>query len=561
MPLGEDAALRTTASFTRDPYSIRNGVDRRPNKDVTKSVRARLLWEPSDKLSVDLIADYSRLNEKGGSGWAVIKATPGSLLSDQLIACGITPSITNEFGCNNDNRENTYDIWGVSNTLNYDLGEYTLTSVTSYRGYENEGGADADSTLLDVLNINTSQTKVRNFSQELRLTSPNNRVIEYVLGAYYFNSDQQFSGQQAGGLGLLPPPLTVGQDFNTDAKASSYALFGQSTINASDKLRFLVGARLNQDKVEASTVRNVHTGSLAPFGSLSSVNGKVKDTSFSYRLGIQYDLSATNMAYITYNRGNKGPAINDQAPSPLVPIVIEPEVPNAWEVGLKSSLFDRRLVVNLAAFHTKTTNFQTQFYDPTLPGYIFGNAPELTTKGISADFFGRITDDLTFSGGIAFTDAEYGDGYLVTCSQQQTASQGCTTVPGGSTQDAGSFPLTGAPKVKMNLAFQYERQLTENFDGIAQADISSTSKIFYGEGFDPLNSTESHAIVGGRIGIKSQDDRWGLSIYARNLFDERVPNLVFAQPLAAQMGDPSAYVQFYSPDSFRNVGVTLDVNF
>lgn len=404
MPINDSAAVRLTASFVRQPDRVTDVVTGDPDTPNAGNIRGRLLWEPTPDLTLNLIADYSRTYSSDGGEWAVYRSTPGSALTTLLNGCGISPSVDNEFTCLSGDRVSRSTTSGISAQIDYQAGSYLLTSITAGRAYDEFGQGDADSTPINLLDINDSDRRIRNFSQEFRITSPGDGKITYVAGLYYFDSDQTYSGSQAGTLGLVPLPLLLGQSFATDAHSRSYAAFGQSTVRVSDVFRLLVGGRVNRDEVSASTTRTVYSGAIAPFASVDPVSGSTQDDSFSYRLGAQYDLNPTTMAYLTYNRGYKGPAINDQAASSAVPVLVRPEIPHAWELGLKASVLDGRLGINAAAFHTRTTDFQTQYYDPTIPGYVFGNAPELTTQGISIDGFGR-AGDFSFSGGAIYTDA------------------------------------------------------------------------------------------------------------------------------------------------------------
>ncbi|TXH15983.1 MAG: TonB-dependent receptor [Gammaproteobacteria bacterium] len=561
LPVSAEAALRLTGSYVRQPQRIHNLSNDSWNNEEATNARARFLWTPSEDVTVNLIADYSRILNKGGNLFAVYVATPGSRLSSQLAACGITVGRNNNETCIGGGNNSKSETWGFSGQVDWAVGDLVLTSLTAYRGYDQAGGGDADSTPLNILDLNGGTASVRNFSQELRITSPAGDRLEYVAGLYYFNSDQDYTGEQAGGLGLLPSPLVLGQDFSTSARSRSYAAFGQATFHATDRWRLIGGLRLNREELRASTVRQVHSGAVGAFGSLIPIQGSTKDDSVSYRLGGQYDVSDAVMAYLTYNRGYKGPAINDQAASPTLPLIIRPEVPKAWELGLKAELLDGRAALNLAAFHTKVIDFQTQYYNPQLPGYVFGNAPELTTKGVQADLFGRVTDGLSVNLGVIYTNAKYGDGYLVACSQMQTAAQGCFPVTGGSAQDAGGTRLSGVPEFKLTGAFDYRRPITDKLDGFIRGDVVYTTRIYYGQGFDPLNSTGDHLMVGAKIGARTSDGRFGAALYVRNLFDERAPYLTLAQPLATQLGDPQAYVQSFGPDAFRVIGVSLDARF
>jgi iron complex outermembrane receptor protein len=559
IPLAQNAAFRVAGSFARQPETTKNEPDSSWDDNNTSSVRGRFLWEVSDRLTVNLNGDYNRQSIVGGNLFAVYESTPGSELTQQLALCGITPSRANNFTCENNDQLEVLHYWGGSAQIDYKIGGATLTSLTAFREYDSDQlNGDSDSTLLNILNLNEGSSRIDNESEELRLVSPTGGLVDYLAGLYYFHSGQSYAGAQAGGLGFVPPPLTLGQNFNTNADLSTYAAFGQATIHPTRRLRLIVGGRLNRDELTASTTRFVHPGSVAPFGPITPVNGSDAVTDFSYRLGVQYEVTASTMAYLTYNRGYKGPAINDQSVSAAAPLVIKPEIPHAWELGLKTNLLGQRLAVDVALFHSTITNFQTQVFSPGLSAFVFSNAPQLTTQGVTIDVFGRPTQNLSFNGGLIYDQATYGPGYLVACSQSQTVAEGCN-LEGGTLQNANGTPLAGSPRFKVTAASEYHHHLMGDWDGYLSGDVVYTTRIYYGQGYDPDNSTGAHAVVGVRLGVRTP--HWDASIFARNLLDERVPTFTIATPLAPLLGDLKSYSQIFGPESFRVVGVALKARF
>ncbi|MDT1091296.1 TonB-dependent receptor, partial [Pseudomonas aeruginosa] len=88
---------------------------------------------------------------------------------------------------------------------------------------------------------------------------------------------------------------------------------------------------------------------------------KATDTDFSYKLGIQYQASPDVMAYASYTRGYKGPALNllnnlTAATVNAGLAVLKPEIARNWEIGLRTTLFDRKLTLNATGFYEMFTN-------------------------------------------------------------------------------------------------------------------------------------------------------------------------------------------------------------
>ena len=567
LPLGDTAALRVSAAYAAQPEHQHNRFDGSDQRPESTGLRARLLWEPNDTVSVNIIGDYTLAKRDGGAAWAVSYSTPGSALTNRLVACGVHVGPSNDEGCVDGGNKGSNLSWGGSGQVDWQVGGLTLSSITALRKVRIDTDAyDVDSTSAFRLN-QTGPADSDNVSQELRLTSPSGSRLEYVAGLYYFHADFDGAVLQRGPVAAdLGVPFILGQNLATTAETTSSAAFGQATFHVTDQLRLVGGLRYGSERVEAKTVVTLAPGAVAPIAGAANVNASTSDTYVSYRIGAQYDFTSYVMGYVTYARGYKGPAINDQAAGAGIPILVKPEIPKSFEVGLKTTLFDGRVGANIALFHTEVDDFQSQFFDPTAAAFIFGNAPKLTSKGFTLDVFGRPVKGLTLNAGIAYTDARYGAGYVVACGQGQTLAQGCENIVVGGVivghgDDAGGNRLVGTPEWKVTFSGEYQHDIAGRFTGFVQGDVVYNSKIYSSAAFDPLTDIDGDAIVGGRIGLRTLDGRYGVSIYARNLFDTFRPTVRFPTPAAAQQLDPKSYSQMMGPESSRVVGVSLDARF
>lgn len=580
IPFADKAALRVSGSYSQAPEGQYNRFDNSYLRVKGKSGRARFLWEPNSDLTINLAGDYSKFVPKGGVPWTVYQSTPGSLLSSRLAACGVTVGPENQQGCIDGGNNTATESYGFSGQADIKLGSLTLTSISAYRAFKSTSFAsDVDSVPVNRLNVNSSPTDIRNYSQEFRLTSPSTGFISYVAGLYYFDSKLDGTNTQRGNI-LADLPLVgacpfgasagavalcglpVGQIQTTSSTTTSYAAFGNLTLNLTKQLRILLGARYGNEDVRARTTAALVPGAVTGILSVAPITGAISDTYFSYRVGAQFDVTPDVMIYGTYTRGYKGPSVNDQTGSGAVPVLVQPEIPHASEIGIKANLFDGRLTASLAGFYNRVDNFQAQFFDPTVSAFIFGNAPKLTTKGVSFNVVGRPLKGLTLNAGVLYNDATYGAGYRVACAQGQTAAQGCIIVsPSVSYDDAGGNPLVGAPKWKLNGFAEYATNLGGSVKGVIQADVVYTSRLYFDAAYSPQNQNAPAAIFGGRIGLRTSDDRFGIAVFARNLFDTYRPSVRFATPTARQQLDVLSFSQISGPESRRTVGLSLDAKF
>jgi iron complex outermembrane receptor protein len=580
LPIADNAALRVSGAFSQAPRNQYNRFDQSYLRVQGKSGRARFLWEPIPDISINLIGDYSKFTSKGGAPWTVYQSTPGSALSSRLAACGVTVGPENQQGCIDGGNSTASEVYGFSGQVDATIGSLTLSSISAYRSYQSFAYAtDVDSVPVNRLNVNSSPTNVRNFSQEFRLTSPKGGLIDYVLGLYYFDSKLNGVNTQ-NGLIFADLPLIgacpygasatanflcrnapVGQIQTTSSSTTSYAAFGNATVHLTPALRILLGARYGNENVRARTTGVLVPGALTGILKITPIDGAIDDTYFSYRVGAQFDVAKRIMLYATYTKGYKGPSVNDQTGTGNVPVLVQPEIPHSSEVGVKADLLNGRLTASLAAYYNRIDNFQAQFFDPTAGAFIFGNAPKLTTKGISVSLLGRPTRGLTVNAGLLYNDAKYGDGYIVACAQGQTAAQGCSTIGGAAVTNAGGNRLIGAPEWKATGFAEYAARVGGSLQGFVQGDVVYTSRINFDAAYSPQNTNAAAAIFGGRIGVRTADNRYGLSVFGRNLFATYRAVVRFATPTALQQLDTRSFSQISGPESRRVIGVSLDAKF
>lgn len=577
-PLASNAALRVGMHLEQQGGYVTNTRTGRENRAYSYGARARLLWEPSDNLSINLIGDVDKGSDNGvGTRTFAVVGTP--LLASRLAACGIVARLDNDRHCAEGETPITARTlaYGLSAQLDYRLpGDYVLTSITAKRwretgDFDYKGlGGDTDALNIDILSTNLAPSYVKTFSQELRLASPVDQTISFVTGLYASRTRTRDQIFQAGTLGLVPSPLRVGRVSQIGIFQRSYAAFGQATIHATDKLSLIVGGRYTDELVEdnGKSLTPTTTPSLNSFGVIfvpalliANVNQRVKTNNFSWRLGVQYQWTPSLMTYFTAARGYKGPAVNDSASPPLVQPIIRPEIPMNYELGLKSSFFDGKMAVTLSLFNNRVKDFQTAvFVAPSatnpVPGFAQGNAPYIRTRGFDLNLFGRPAPGLSFNIGAIYNRAVYSPSFLVSCNTQQVRGVGTCSAQ-GTTQPVSQ--LANTPKLRILVNGEYATDLNPKLSGFIQSDLVFETHQFLSATPDPNLETGNHWLLGGRIGVRSKDGGWGVSIFGRNLLDKAYP-LVFADAITAfNGGGGKSYATSPSIDWHRSFGLTLDL--
>ena len=586
VPLASNMAVRISGHNDENRGIVRNTISGERPKGYDRGVRGRLLWEPSDDLKINLIADYNR---GGGNGLRDIAyaIAPTPALQARLAQCGIVASLDNRENCPRGNSPITArDIkYGFSGQVDLSLGDHTLTSITAYRrhkigdmGYNGPGG-DSDFLSENILDTNLTAEDLQTFSQEIRLTSPSNQPLEYVVGLYYFDKNQKDSVIQAGLLGLPPailpllgiPPLTaIGRVTLLDIDQRAYAVFGQATYHVTDQFSLIAGGRYTNDKVSDVSVSltPATTPTLASYGYafnpaffLAPVNQQVKVNNFSWKLGARYEFSRDTMAYFTATRGYKGPAVNDQASPPIALPIIRPEIPMAYELGFKSAFLDNKMLVTLALFHNKVKGFQTSVYVPpsaTSPqgSFATGNAPYIKSYGIDLNVTARPTDELTLVAGLLYNRGKYASSFLVACNQSQTPGSGDCSAAGLTSPVS---QLAGVPKWRLLLNGEYAKEVASGLALFVQADATYEGKRFAGTTPDPMLDISDDVLMNARIGVRDPDRSWSASVFVKNLLSTNYSRLS-GDPLGGFNGG-AGQSYWITPQRGAQFGGTLDFRF
>jgi len=607
-PLGDNAAIRISAHYDAFGDTVYDALLNKWDYNADAGVRARVLWEPTDNITVNLVADYDRatfngVNDSAGALRVIVPATgnPGGIpanltgaaltnynntVAQLQTACGITASPNNNRTCVAGINSQTGGVFYpsqfhlFSGQVDWRLGGFTVTSITAERRSDYGDGSlppgtpgnDAGSVPVDWLNSNLSYGSDDTVSEELRLASPAKDRLSYVVGVYLSTTTQSDGISQTGmvspalaSFGCTTPPYCSNAD-NIRVNQQDYAAFGQATFQVTDKFQLIAGGRETEDYLHDVTDPFTPAGFTAEPATLRFSKLDITDlrSNFSWRLGAQYTVSGDLMFYTTAAQGYKGALVNDQLAANGIgkPLVL-PEIPMDYEVGVKSTWFDHRLGADLALYHDRVKDFQTNVFIPSTPaGFATGNVPYVTSQGVDFSFFGKPLRQLTINGGVLYDDAQYSPGYLVACSPLLVSGEGGCFTSLGKTETESNRNLIFAPNWKITLSAEYDVPLRSGVVGFVQSDVVYTSKFNYAATPDPNLVAPDFTRLGARIGVRSEDRRWGVSIFGRNLLDQRIPTFVSPDPLSSSNGLAGrSYIQGLDLDSYRVVGVTLDGRF
>ncbi len=568
LPISSNAAARMSTFVVRNGSFI-DYAGTAPNETGLTEYggRLKMLWEPTDALAVYVAGDFVTANGLGDGVFTSRYNAPGGVY--QLIQgqYGIIASPTNLRIADGAPSRHHLDTGGEQANAKYTFASgYSLTNILAYRFYRDDGNNDFDQTPYSLADTFVTSRDIKQTSEELRLASPNDGRFIYQVGLYYLNLSYPGSFIQGVNLEPLFPPIPgktlAGSNRYYHLSSQSKAAFGQGEFKIADGLSLLFGGRYTRDGTFVQNTYN-DTGYVIPTVAAGVVANDVETNNFSYKAGLNYQINPDIFAYAQYARGYKGPAFDQ-----TTLMATKPEIPHSVEVGIKSTLFDRRLSVNLAAFHTIFDDFQAQaFYVP--PGSNVGNfttvnAGSLRVQGLEADLRFIAIHGLTFTGGAAFTDGTYTSFVGAPCYPgQPTGASGRDVCLPNQSSDVSGGRLANAPRFTINLAGEYEAKIGRG-RAFVGADIYNRSSLNFSATQDPKTEVGGITLVGTHIGYRDTDRRWELMVFARNLFDKRFATFITPNPVGTVVGDAAKggdYYQIFGPESFRTVGISLTGHF
>ena len=471
-----------------------------------KGLRGKLEFTPDEDVKLTLIADYMQAHDDGPNGVVSSALTPafaGALAP--LRASDDSRDITSDY------RSHVEDInKGLSAQLDWNLGDYTLTSITAWRGWSNTQWQDGDrlSTISAAFpgTEDKGELDFNQYSQELRLASPKGQFLEYVGGLYYLHGKDEETYRRT----LITPTARQRGVADYSTSSDSYSAFGETTLNFTPAFRGIAGLRWTHDELEydhrrvstsATTVSGIQPGTRS--------SGSVDEDGWSGRLGLQYDLSDSVMTYLTYSRGYKGPAYNVFFNmQPRDTDALKPETSNTWELGVKASSWGNRLITNVAVFHSDYDNYQANFFDTVASQVVTRliNAGSVSTEGVEADIALQATQNLKVSGALAYTRAR-----IDTFACPAGAAASCNV-------DGKTLP--NSPDWKSYLRADYTLPLENGLDVELGTDYSWQSEVQYDISQNPDTVQGAYGIWNASIGLADYDKGWRVALLAKNLADK-----------------------------------------
>ncbi|QJT10962.1 TonB-dependent receptor [Oceanidesulfovibrio marinus] len=371
--------------------------------------------------------------------------------------------------------------------LKYEGDAVELTSVTSYRDYRYGFVSDLDRTSAFV-GYSDMDLDQNDFSQEIRVASPDNETFTWLLGAYAGLNDMDVQMNRI----RARSPASVFTE--TDAQESNYALFGQATYTLFKNLRLTAGLRGEfahsygeQTRITGAAAFEAYSKTLDYFELLPMVS-------------LSWDVTSNVTAYGSWSNGFLAGGYNYFSADSLGTFFYDPEHTTNYELGLKTNWFSKKLLANISAFYIDIRDKQVREEDPNggIGVWKYTNAASAHSIGVELELKARPLPGLELTGGLGYSHAVVDD---------------WTVVNDGVPYSYEGKRLPWSPDLNYHVGAGYTHE-----NGLfGKVDLIGAGLQY----FDAENSLSQvgYALFNARVGYAAES--WDIALWGKNIFDNR----------------------------------------
>ena len=227
----------------------------------------------------------------------------------------------------------------------------------------------------------------------------------------------------------------------------------------------------------------------------------------------------------------------------------KPEYSDSIEAGAKTTLFDRKLLLNATLFYEKFSNFQYNTFNGLV--FVVDSLPAVYSKGLDTDFLWRPIRDLNVQGGltIASTRFSHSDG---------DATSGVLATSGFLGAAGSRLPL--APQYSASLEGTYTYRLPADYMVRFNLGTKFNSRYNTGSDEDPRKEQTGYFVTDGRIIFGPQDGRYDIEFWGENLFNTNYEQVAFDSGFQNAPTNATGLIDAFL-GAPRTYGVTLRAKF
>lgn len=420
-----------------------------------------------------------------------------------------------------------YKSYQFTDNLEYSLPGITLTALTNWQHQRDRWINDGDyQQQVSQINVSTNEG-LRSFSEELRAQTNFSTPVNVLFGFLYQRSKLDFAqytyaGNVRNSAVTDPSTLYMAWTRHSFTDGKTLSPFGQVIWKVVPTVEITAGARYTSEtKNTYFNMDYVRPG--AVFRENTPINAHQKWSNWSPEATLTWRPRSNVTIYGAFKTGYKSGGFsnsslytNFSSPSDFQ---FEPERAKGFEGGIKTTLFDNQLRLDLGVFSYKYSNLQIDYFEALTYRYITTNAGSARTKGVevTTEFAPRAVPGLTMRGALNYVDARYTD-FIAPCATGQTVAQGCnlTNVYGGLGQDLSGHPTAMAPKWTASLGGTYEAELGGSVRGGVVIEARYSDKYNASAFGNPIAIQPRYVNLDATL-FMHIGDTWDISLIGKNL--------------------------------------------
>lgn len=510
--------------------------------------RITLKWEPTDRFTATLKASGTH-SEVNNSSWNYVAYNcPSGISQLNGYACkkdfvthqnNIPTDIAANFPFSKKDGQlyNRYKSWGVTANLGYELDDVTITSVTNYNWNNNRWACACDFQSSAAGTWATENSSFKAFSSELRALTTFDGPINLMVGGLYqktkrtFDQFVMFANIEDSTQSAANRYLATTKTSFTDGETA--ALFGQVTWKIVPTVELAGGVRYTHETKDSYFTQPYNnaavTGIFRPQNDadgMGEVTANQKFNNWSPEISLTWKPTNGILVYGAYKTAYKSGGfsnggINSKfSADPLADLTFNPERAAGFEGGIKTTLADNQLRLNLGLYSYLYKDLQVDFFNSPIFAFQTLTA-DARTKGVELEFeyAPRAVEGLNIHGSINYNKASYTKFPEAPCYAGQSVAEGCNIVlaGGGVRQNLNGTTLSVAPKWTGTFGVGYDAEIGNDLMLGLNADMRYSAS-YLASGFgNPDSRQSSYATLDAGIRVGSADERWQVALIGKNL--------------------------------------------